>query len=327
MNNDEPLISVVILTFNHEAYVQQAIQSVLDQQTTSRFEIIIGDDYSSDNTRQIINGYKKQYPALITTYYPEKNNGLLSNYTNCIKLCKGKFLASCAGDDYWHNSEKLQKQLKLFIHHPEIGVVHSDADFFYQPTGKRIKAYRKSNKTIILSGFIYEKLLIDNFILALTAMVRLDLIKQFVDFEEYLNLGFFMEDYPMWLELSYHSKIEYLDESLATYRIHKKSIRNNENPAKLLDFLNTTYNVKNHFINKYGCTDEVKLLVEERYFKKVLFFANVLHNKILAKVAFNWLSANSRKIRIVEYLYFWTTQSAMINNLSSVLIRKLRLLK
>ncbi len=322
MNVDKPLVSVILLTYNQEAFVQEAIRCILNQKASFNFEIIIGDDFSTDHTRKIIDGFKEDFPDLITTYFPDKNTGLLSNYSNCINLCKGKYLAVCAGDDFWHNPLKLQKQVDFFHQHPDFGVVHSDADYLYSSSGKTIKAYRKSTKTVIESGFIFEKLLLDNYIIALTACVQLDLVRKFIDFEEYQKLGFFMEDYPMWLELSSHTKIGYMDESLVTYRIHKKSIRNTENTTKLLGFLESTYKVKNHFITKVGCSQDVQNKVEKRYYKKVLFYSNVLKNKSLSKSAFAGLRSQSEGIRVIEYLYYWSSQIKILSDISSFVLKK-----
>ena len=322
MNINKPLVSVIILTYNQEAFVQEAIRCVLNQKTVFNFEIIIGDDFSTDGTRKIIDGYKEDFPDLIMTYYPSKNSGLLSNYSNCINLCNGEYLTVCAGDDFWHNPLKLQTQVDFFNQHPDFGVVHSDADYLYTPSGKTIKSYRRSTKAVIESGFIFEKLLQDNYIIALTACVRLDLVRKFTDFEEYQKLEFLMEDYPMWLELSNHTKIGYLDESLVTYRIHRKSIRNTENTAKLLEFLESTYKVKNHFITRFGCSQEVKTKVAERYYKKVLFYSNVLKNKSLSKSTFTGLQSQSGKIRVIEYLYYWSSQMKILGDVSSFVLKK-----
>lgn len=327
MSHNVPLVSVIILTYNQELFVKQSIQSVIDQKLTLEFEIIIGDDFSTDNTRNIIDKFKEDYPDRITIYYPNYNTGLLANFNHCIHLCSGKYLAVCAGDDFWHNNFKLQKQIDYLSNHPDFGVVHSDADYLFHPSGKLIRSYRKSTRKMIESGFIFENLLLDNFIIAATACIRLDLIYQYIDFSEYEDLGFLMEDYPMWLELSNRSKIGFLDESLATYRIHQKSIRNTENTNRLLEFLNSTYKIKNHFIDKFGCSYEVKRRVNKRYYRKMLFYSNVLRNRSLAKISFERLYLESEKIRIAEYLYFWSSQVKILNSITSFVLRKLHLVK
>jgi hypothetical protein len=202
-------------------------------------------------------------------------------------------------------------------------VVHSDADYLYSPSGRIIKAFRKSTKAVIESGFVFEKLLMDNFIIALTACIRLDLVRSFNNFDEYRKAGFIMEDYPMWLELSNHTKIAYLDESLVTYRIHNRSIRNTDDPEKLLEFLESTYKVKTHFIAKYGCSKEVEKSVAERYYKKVLFYSNVLRNKPLSKSAFTWLKSNQGNLRFIEYLYYWSSRIPVVSGISSFILKKI----
>jgi glycosyltransferase involved in cell wall biosynthesis len=322
MNDTTPLVSVIILTYNQESFVREAIQSVLNQQTSFDFEIIIGDDFSTDSTRKIIDGFKSDFPNLITTYYPPQNTGLLSNIDHCFSLCNGKFLALCAGDDFWHNPKKLQTQIDFFHLHPDFGLVHSDADYLYSSTGRTKKSYRKTTGAVIETGFVFERLLLDNFILAPTVCVQLDLVRKYIDFNEYQLMGFLMEDYPMWLELSNHTKIGFLDVSLATYRIHNKSIRNTDNALKLLHFIDSTYKIKNHFIDKFGCTQIVKGKIAEGYNKKVLFYANVLKNKSLSKSAFAGLRLQSGKIRLIEYLYYWSSQIRILRNISSFILRK-----
>jgi glycosyltransferase involved in cell wall biosynthesis len=322
MTVNAPLVSVIILTYNQDSFVSKAIQCVLNQKTSFSFEIIIGDDFSTDETRKVIDGFKNDFQNQISLYYPLKNHGLLSNYSNCIKLCKGKFLTVCAGDDYWHNPLKLQKQIDFLLQNSEFGMVHSDADFLYNSSGRVIKSYRKTTNFNIKSGFIFEQLLLDNFIIAPTTCVQIDLIRKYVDFDEYEKLGFMMEDYPMWLELSNHTKIGYLDESFATYRIHNKSIRNTEKAAKHLLFLNTTYRIKNHFITKFGCTAEIQKKVNERFHRKELFYGTVLKDSSLTKSAYAWLKSEFVKISWIEYLYYWCTRERLLRGISSILLKK-----
>jgi hypothetical protein len=91
---------------------------------------------------------------------------------------------------------------------------------------------------------------------------------------------------------------------------------------KLLDFLNSTYRVKNYFITKFGCSRDVEKRVDERYYKKVLLYSNVLKNKSLSKSAFIGLRSKSRKIRAIEYLYYWSSQIRILNDVSSFVLKK-----
>src|ERR1700690_2758382 len=110
-NMKEPLVSVKMITYNHAPYITRAIEGVLQQKTTFPFELIIGEDCSTDGTREIVFAYQKKYPDIIRVITSDKNVGMNINGLRTIKAGKGKYIALCEGDDYWHNPEKLQKKV------------------------------------------------------------------------------------------------------------------------------------------------------------------------------------------------------------------------
>ncbi|CAG1066547.1 hypothetical protein BAC1_02166 [uncultured bacterium] len=110
-------LSVLIITFNHERYIAQALDSVLSQQTSFDFEIVIGDDCSTDGTRAIISEYQKRYPEKIRLLPAEKNLGPTRNFIKTYKACKGQYVALLEGDDFWTSGVKLQKQADFLDAH------------------------------------------------------------------------------------------------------------------------------------------------------------------------------------------------------------------
>jgi glycosyltransferase involved in cell wall biosynthesis len=106
-----PLVSVCMITYNHEFYIREAIEAVLMQKTNFPIELIIGEDCSNDNTRKIVREYEKKYPAIIVGQYPETNRGMMENFTTVLQSARGKYIALCEGDDYWTDPLKLQKQV------------------------------------------------------------------------------------------------------------------------------------------------------------------------------------------------------------------------
>lgn len=112
-NENDIVVSVCSITYNHEKYIGQMFDSILAQQCSFKFEIVIGEDCSTDNTRAIIKQYASQYPDIIKPLLPEKNIGAKKNFSNCLKACTGKYIAICEGDDYWIDPHKLQKQVDL----------------------------------------------------------------------------------------------------------------------------------------------------------------------------------------------------------------------
>jgi glycosyltransferase involved in cell wall biosynthesis len=108
-----PCVSVLCITYNHERYIAQAIESFLMQKTDFPFEIVIGEDCSTDSTLSILRAYKKRYPNIIQLIANKKNMGGILNFVNTYKECRGDYFAMCEGDDYWIDSMKLQTQYYL----------------------------------------------------------------------------------------------------------------------------------------------------------------------------------------------------------------------
>lgn len=109
-NLNDILVSVVMITYNHEKYISQAIDSVLMQKTSFHYELLIGDDASSDRTPEIIKKYKGDYPEVIKVKTRKKNVGGTRNSYDLFMNAHGKYIAILEGDDYWTDELKLQKQ-------------------------------------------------------------------------------------------------------------------------------------------------------------------------------------------------------------------------
>lgn len=110
-NNNEIIVSVGMLAYNHGLYIEQAIQSVLMQIVNFKVEIVIAEDYSNDNTRRILWKYAKKYPHLIRVIMRDYNIGMQANYNDMLNSLRGKYIAFLDGDDYWVNPHKLQLQV------------------------------------------------------------------------------------------------------------------------------------------------------------------------------------------------------------------------
>jgi len=124
---NQPLLSVCLITYNHEKYIDKCINSILSQKTNFNFEICIGEDSSSDKTLQICLHYAKKYPRFIRLFTRKSTpkisvNGIVTgrrNFLDTLNSCVGKFIALMDGDDYWTNDNKLQKQVDFLIQNPK----------------------------------------------------------------------------------------------------------------------------------------------------------------------------------------------------------------
>jgi glycosyltransferase involved in cell wall biosynthesis len=119
MMNNDLMVSVCCTTYNHKPFIAQTIESFLMQQTNFQFEIVVGDDCSTDGTSAVLETFREKYPTKIKVLSAPQNIGAHRNMINTANSCKGKYLALCDGDDYWTDPYKLQKQVDFLEQNPE----------------------------------------------------------------------------------------------------------------------------------------------------------------------------------------------------------------
>ena len=146
MSNSQLLVSVAVITYNHEKYIRQALDSILMQQTVFDFEIVIGEDCSTDNTREIIQSYQIKYPERIKLVTSESNVGPMPNVVRTYKACRGKYIAVLEGDDYWIDPLKLEKQVDLLEANPEFSMCFTDRSIVDENGEIKIKSSLSDSK-------------------------------------------------------------------------------------------------------------------------------------------------------------------------------------
>lgn len=116
-------VSIIMPVYNHERYIEQALKSIINQETIYTYEILIGEDCSPDHSKDVVKRFEKENPEKIRAFYREKNiGGTRNTYELFMKAC-GRYIAVLEGDDYWTDKNKIQKQVKFLDRHPEyIGV-------------------------------------------------------------------------------------------------------------------------------------------------------------------------------------------------------------
>ncbi len=126
MRDPDIKVSVMMVTYNHGKYIEQAIQSVLNQNTNFKYELLIGEDCSTDCTRKVVERYQMDYPQIIRVVRHNKNVGALKNEAELRQRCRGQYIAVLEGDDYWIYPDKLKQQVDFLDQHPEyIGMSHN----------------------------------------------------------------------------------------------------------------------------------------------------------------------------------------------------------
>lgn len=214
------LISVVIPSYNRADTVGQTIESILAQKVDADIEIVIGDDCSTDNAREVLTRYKEQHPDVIRLLFHEQNIGLGANWATCVKACNGKYICNCDNDDYWHNPHKLQIQLDYMESHPECNICITNHRTHNRTTGVIKECMAHINRDMDIQSAMWFDCSFCN----ATIMYRADFMKAHLDLDEFIKRRFTLQDWPAWVILTACTDIDVLPESTATFGIETVSI-------------------------------------------------------------------------------------------------------
>jgi glycosyltransferase involved in cell wall biosynthesis len=206
-------VSICIISYNQEKYIKRAIESALMQQCGCKYEIIISDDCSTDNTKAIIAQFEAKYPDRIKAYYTEKNLGMLQNWVNALKLCTGKYIALLEGDDFWNDPLKLQKQYTILEQHPDCVISFTNAINAYEIGEGGYTRYVEKTAEF----YTTIDLLDYNFIPTCSVLMRNHISDSFFP-EAYFKSPF--ADWIIHIVNSRFGKIHFLNEFSCTYQIH-----------------------------------------------------------------------------------------------------------
>jgi glycosyltransferase involved in cell wall biosynthesis len=222
-----PLVSVLMITYNHENFIEEAIQHIVEQKCDFNFELVIGEDHSTDETRKICFEYQKRYPQNIRVLYSDSNVGIRSNFYRCAARLRGKYVAFCEGDDYWSLSNKLQMQTSYLEDHTDCSVVYTNADELVNNTGAMQKAVieeslvRKNEATKI--GFLLEQ---GFWFRTATMCCRHDLFHQLLD-SDLFKLDLSVGDTAIRLFMALRGRVHFINTSAAVYRWHSGGVSAN----------------------------------------------------------------------------------------------------
>ncbi|WP_222707204.1 glycosyltransferase [Pontibacter qinzhouensis] len=212
-----PIVSVCMITYNHERFIAQAIEGVLMQKTEFPIELIIGDDFSTDRTREICIDYQKKFPEIIKLRLPPKNLGVMPNFIQNLQACKGKYIGICEGDDFWTDPFKLQKQVDFLEANPDFSLCFTDATVvneFGVCIGKKLTSRYKRNltQTDILSSTTPP---------TLTVLFREKVFSSMIPKDLKLVLN---GDTFLFSLLTYNGDAAYMDYCSAAYRVHNGGV-------------------------------------------------------------------------------------------------------
>ena len=233
----KPTVSVIIPTYNCARYLSGCIESVLAQ-TWGNYEVIVVNDGSTDDTESAIQPFLKD-PRI--RYIRQKNGGHGNARNNAIKHSEGRYIAFLDADDLW-DPTKLEKQLNLFKE-PAVGLVYCPWKAIDEG-GREVDFHHESEYLRFRSGRVTEYLFYDNFLATPSAVIRHECLKKAGIFDETIRIG---EDWDLWLRISVHYEILYVDEPLISVRIAR--------PGK----------VSTNVELRHECTDRIRKKFLEEY--------------------------------------------------------------
>jgi len=209
-----PLVSIIMTSYNHEKFISIAIKSVLNQ-TVTDLELIIIDDASKDDSRQIIKDYSKKDGRIKTVFHGE-NRGIAKTLNEGIEKAVGTYIAFIGSDDVWHK-DKIQKQIDILMKNEDL-IVWSEGEIIDNngnPTGELFTQKQGASKKK-KSGNIFEILLLGNFIFGSSMIFKRKNAKD-IRFNEALK---YLNDHQYYVDLAKKYEYFFFSESLAMYRIH-----------------------------------------------------------------------------------------------------------
>jgi glycosyltransferase involved in cell wall biosynthesis len=209
-------LSVMIITYNHERFIARAIEGVLAQRVNFDYEIVIGEDCSTDGTRAVVMDFHRRYPGRILPLLRDQNMGGARNMETTLAACRGQYLALIEGDDYWTCPDKLQRQVDFLDAHRDCAICCHRVQILDE-IGVGRSGVCPSHAA---GSYTIENLLEENFVFTCTTVLRRDLYGPLPSCFLGMNVG----DWPRLALVARKGTIELLDEVMAVYRIHSGSI-------------------------------------------------------------------------------------------------------
>ena len=238
-------LSVLMITYNHELFIAQAIESILMQQVNFDYEIVIGEDCSSDQTRAVLLDYKNRHPDKIKLILHQKNVGMHVNYEMVFDTCQGEYIAVLEGDDYWTDVNKLQRQVDLMDGSPDLTECFHSVKSVYQDNAKESHVF-----PLGLDGKIFtlKDVVSVFFIPTLSIVIRKSAIMKLpVIFHQMTN-----PDWLIHILCAEKGNIGFIDEVMGVYREHLGGIWSGITRVKKLEnTIKSAHVVNRHLHFKY----------------------------------------------------------------------------
>jgi glycosyltransferase involved in cell wall biosynthesis len=253
-------VSVLVMTYNHEKFISQALETAEMQETNFEYEILISEDCSTDRTRQIVLDFHEAHPKKVRLLLSKQNIHSNEIVVRGIQAARGQYIALLDGDDYWTSPHKLQKQVNFLDSHPECSVSFHNSRIFHEAEGREGPNWTPPNQKEIST---LEDIWMGNFIATCSTMFRRGLIGEIPEW--YIDF-FPITDWPLHILNAEHGKIGYIDEVMGVYRYHPGGLYSPFSETKKQQATLKFYRTMNKNLN-YRYNNIVKVAISKYFFE------------------------------------------------------------
>ncbi len=315
-----------MITYNHRPYIEPAVKCVLDQKTDYSVELVIGEDCSTDGTREVVFDLQRRFPGHIRVVTTENNVGAHKNLLRTERACRGDYVAYCEGDDLWHDPGKLSKQVSFLKSHPDYSMVHSNCHRYFVAENHLERNSLTVSKDLDDSKSYEDMLLGRRLMMTVTVMVQRDkLVRVLESCPECTDSKWPMADAQRWLELSRLGKVGCIHEALATKNMLSESASSSQDSRKLLRFFLAARELHCHYLEKYPVTAEVNRAVREKQAAALLHHAYQACDPAVADAMYqDYAAQGGRSMWRVGWLR-WGSRSSLRQRLVAPLVKAERL--
>ncbi|PWJ70849.1 glycosyl transferase family 2 [Ruminococcaceae bacterium R-25] len=301
-NEYEITVSVLCLAYNHEKYIRDALEGFVKQKTSFKYEVIVHDDASTDNTANIIREYQNEYPDIIKPIFQTENQyskHVIISSTFFLPVAKGKYLAFCEGDDYWCDENKLQSQVDYLEHNKSFVACVHNTEYLYVESGKKAVPFPFHNRVLSLEDCVLRGTRSYH---TSSLMVRKTVYENPPDFVRAVKgVG----DYPKSIYYSLCGPIYYIGKVMSVYRFGtegswtKRITRDTSKYINNLESVKTMLKMADDYSNREHHLLFLEAIEQQDYSINVAKndFKKVLNNK-------KFFSKESRITKIKYYIYF-----------------------
>lgn len=308
----DTLISICMVTYNHEKWISQAIEGVLMQKSQFSIELIIGEDCSTDNTREIIRSYLNRNPGIIKAYFNQENLGLANNFSQLLNKCNGDYIAICEGDDFWTDPFKLQKQVEVLENNYDIIMCTHNCSKFYESDKILNQKFKYCH------NFQYDqKRFIEEWVTQPLTCVFRNIFRDYTLIKKEEDL---FCDVILFYELLKHGNGYFMHDNMATFRVHQNALSSGLSRWQWL----LNHVIMFDYLYKYNKRDILLQKVSQRYCLSLYIYnlrkkCNEKHDFYPLKEYFKRTPGNFEKIyTIIVKVPFYILRHGIFSRVISI---------